>query len=293
VLLSALPKKKLPIACFDHFLFYEKLKQPYRCVEQPSALGLLMSGEGSCYYRVNGVQNRVAANQLFLINYQSKLAIHTPKKESAPALLFFHSRLPDLIRHSVSASDEQLLEQNECDSYNDFSWLERLHYTPTLTATIQSLILLGSSCSSFASLKADIMIRNLFEKLLRENRLAAKLSKNIRAIKVSTRLEIFKRIDGVREWMESNSSLTISLEDMAGIAHMNSQHFLRMFKQVHQVTPHQYLIELRLQKAKQLLHDTTDTVASICHAIGFESVYSFTHLFRKKFGLPPAAYRKQ
>ena len=293
MLLSTLPKNELPVSYADHFLFYEKLEQPWHCEEQAAALGLLMAGDGECNYYVNGARNRVQCNQLYLVNRHSRLAVHIAKKESTPALLFFHSRLPELVRHSIEESDEKLLETNHDDHYYDFSFLERLHYNPELSQTISSLVALGSSCSSFASLKADIMIRNLFEQLLRENRSAANLSKNIAAVKASTRLEIFKRVALAKEWMESNYSSGCSLEELATIANMNSQHFLRMFRQIYQVTPHQYLVHIKLEKAKQLLQTTTLPVWEICNAIGFESVYSFSLLFRKKFGLPPARSRKK
>lgn len=293
MLLSTLPKNELPVSYADHFLFYEKLEQPWHCEEQAAALGLLMAGNGECDYFVNGARNQVHTNQLFLVNRHSRLAVHIGKKESAPALLFFHSRLPELVRHSMEESDEKLLEANGGDQFYDFSFLERMHNNPVLSETISSLVALGSSCSSFASLKADIMIRNLFEQLLRENRSAANLSQNITAVKASTRLEIFKRVALAKEWMEANYSSGCTLEDIAVVANMNSQHFLRMFRQIFQITPHQYLVNIKLEKAKQLLHTTTLPVLEICNAIGFESVYSFSLLFRKKFGLPPARFRKK
>jgi AraC family transcriptional regulator len=299
VLLTTLPKPAdnelpaLPAEYSDHFLFYEDLQQAYDCPEQEVALGLLMSGKGECDYFVNGNRNSINSHQLFLVNRHSRLAIHARRKSSAPALLFFHSRLPDLVRHSMENNDEKLLEENFSDQYHDFSYLERLHENPAFNQTIHTLVALGSSCSSFASLKADIMIRNLFEQLLRENKTAAQLSKNISAIKVSTRLEIYKRISLAKEWIESNSTSRITLEEIAAIANMNSQHFLRLFKQVYQITPHQYLISCKLEKAKQLLQSTDWPVAEICTAIGFESVYSFSLLFRRRFDIPPARFRKK
>lgn len=299
MLLTTLPKPEgthtaaLPAVYSDHFLFYENLQQPYDCPEQESALGLLMSEKGECDYFVNGSRNRINNNRLFLVNRQSRLAIRAHKKESAPALLFFHSRLPDLVQYSIDNTDEKLLEENFTEQHHDFSYLERVHENAAFNQTIHALVALGSSCSSFASLKADIMIRNLFEQLLCENRRASQLSKNIPVIKKSTRLEIYKRISLAKEWMEVNSSVKISLEQMANVASMNSQHFLRLFKQVYHITPHQYLINCKLQKAKQLLQASSLPIAEICAAIGFESVYSFSLLFRKRFGSPPASFRKK
>jgi AraC family transcriptional regulator len=174
----------------------------------------------------------------------------------------------------------------------DFSFLERIHADENLHQTILSLIELGGSCSSFASLRADMIIRNLFEDLLKQNQDAYNCSQNIQAVKASTRLEIFKRVASAKDWMEENYNADITLEDIASIAMMNSQHFLRMFKQVYLITPHQYLIELKLKKAKELLEATQMAINQICHTIGFESVFSFSVLFKNRFGIAPSYFRK-
>lgn len=291
MLLTTLPKSLLPAVFSDHFLFHENLEQPYYCPEQISGLGMLLAGKGECDYFVNGERHLVRPGQVFLVNRASRLAIRATKKDSSPAMLFFHSRLPDLVRHSIEITDEKLLEENVTGQLYDFSYLERMYDNPAFFDALSSLIALGKSCSSFASLKADIMIRNLFEKLLHENSQAHILSRHIRAVKTSTRLEIYKRISIAKDWMEANGHRKITLLEMAAIANMNSQHFLRLFKQIFQITPHQYLVNLKLQKAKQLLRSRELTVSEVCHAIGFESVYSFSILFRKKFGISPGQFQ--
>jgi AraC-like DNA-binding protein len=157
---------------------------------------------------------------------------------------------------------------------------------------VVSLIALGSSCSSFAAMRADALVRALFEDLLKANREAYQFSQNIQAVKASTRLEIFRRVSLARDWMDAHYHTPITLEDIAAMASMNSQHFLRMFKQVYCITPHQYLIDFKLKKAKQLLESTKLTINDICQAIGFESVFSFSILYKKRFGLPPSRLRK-
>lgn len=276
----------------DHFLFAEELKQPYECPEHPSGIGLLVTGKGSCNYFVNGVKNAVEPGRIFFINRGSQLAVKAPEKGVAPVLLFFHSRLPDLVQHSLNFGGEVLLEKPFDNLPYDFSYLERVHADPELYQTILSLIDLGNSCSSFASLKADIIIRNLFEELLRKNQEAYQHSQNIQAVKASTRLEIFKRVSLARDWMEENYASNISLDDIASQAVMNSQHFLRMFKQVYHITPHQYLIDLKLRKSRELLESTSLSISEICQSIGLESVFSFSVLFKNRFGLAPSYYRK-
>jgi len=241
---------------------------------------------------VNGINNQVNENKICFINRGSRLAIRITEKESAPALLFFHSVLPDLVQHSLIYEDEVLLGKPFNNLPYDFSYLERIHTDQSLHQTISSLIELGDSCSSFASLKADITIRTLFEDLLKKNQDAYKLSQNLQAVKAFTRLEIFKRISMAEDWMEENYHNDITLEDIAGLATMNSRHFLRMFKQVYQITPHQYLMDFRLKKARHLLESTQLSINDICLSTGLESVFSFSILFKNRFGLAPSHFRK-
>ncbi|HEY8969556.1 MAG TPA: AraC family transcriptional regulator [Puia sp.] len=275
----------------DHFLFSEILKKPYQCPGHPSGIGLLIADKGSCHYYVNGLKNEIRDNMVFFVNRGSTLAIKTTEAGVAPTMLFFNSQLPDLVQHSLIYSDEVLLENFDNLPY-DFSYLERVHVDAGLRDTILSLIELGSSCSSFANIQADVVVRTLFENLLKANREAYKYSQNIQAVKASTRLEIFRRVSLARNWMEENFNTPVTLEDIAAMASMNSQHFLRMFKQVYCITPHQYLIDLKLKKARHLLESTRLTINDICLAVGFESVFSFSILYKKRFGQPPSHLRK-
>lgn len=276
----------------DHFLFAEQLQRPYECPECPANIGLLTAASGSCRYFVNGAKNQLDKDQVFFISRGSTLAVRSMDKGAYPALLFFHSRLPDLVLFSLQYGGEVLLEKPFDTLPYDFSYLERTHVDAGIFATIVSLIDLGSGSGSFAALLADMTIRSLFEDLVSKNQDAYKRSQNIQALKASTRLEIFKRISTAKDWMEAHYQGAATLEDIAAVASMNSQHFLRMFKQVYSITPHQYLIDLKLKKARQLLEDNDLTISDICQAIGFESAFSFSILFKKRFGLPPSGFRK-
>lgn len=276
----------------DHFLFAEQLQQPYESPDCPSNIGLLIAANGSCNYYINGAKNLLDQGKVFFISRGSTLAVKSMGKDAYPALLFFHSRLPDLVMFSLQYGGEVLLEKPFDTLPYDFSFLERIHVDAGIYSTMISLIELGAGCSSFAALQADMTIRRLFEDLVMKNQEAYIQSQNIQALKASTRLEIFKRISTAKDWMEANFQNSATLEDIAAIASMNSQHFLRMFKQAYAITPHQYLIDLKLKKAKRLLEDNNLTISDICQSIGFESAFSFSILFKKRFGMPPSHFRK-
>ena len=74
----------------------------------------------------------------------------------------------------------------------------------------------------------------------------------------------------------------------AGISHF---HFIRRFRAIFGVTPHQYRIDARLRDARlHLAHG--DSVIEACLAVGFESVGSFSQLFATRIGVSPAEYRR-
>jgi AraC-like DNA-binding protein len=82
------------------------------------------------------------------------------------------------------------------------------------------------------------------------------------------------------------------LDNIADEAFFSKFHFIRLFKTVYKKTPHQYLSSIRIEKAQQLLKEGMP-VSRACYAVGFESVSSFTGLFKRLTGQTPAAYQLQ
>ncbi len=84
-----------------------------------------------------------------------------------------------------------------------------------------------------------------------------------------------------------------TLSDLAGVARMSRTQFARRFKDVLQQTPIQYLTNWRLQSARQLLKESDLNVAEIAFRSGYQSLPSFSRRFKERFGVTPAAYRRQ
>jgi AraC family transcriptional regulator len=110
--------------------------------------------------------------------------------------------------------------------------------------------------------------------------------------KRSTRIETYSRLRRARDYMDANFQNKLRLPEISGEAFMASHHFLRMFKQAFQITPHQYLTLKRLDLARDLLRHSDMSVTAICLEIGFESLGSFSALFTNRFGVSPLAYRR-
>lgn len=100
-----------------------------------------------------------------------------------------------------------------------------------------------------------------------------------------------RRIGAVVRFIEEHAAETIDLTMLAEAAFMSRYHFLRTFRKVVGVTPHQFLLGVRLRRAAQRLDETPEPVASIAFDAGFSDLSTFGKHFRNTFGVNPAAFR--
>lgn len=100
---------------------------------------------------------------------------------------------------------------------------------------------------------------------------------------------LVERIEAhVREHLASR----IRVEDLAGLASMSVDHFVRAFHVATGVTPHQYVLERRLDRACELLRADTARIEVIARACGFAGGAHFSMVFHQHRGLTPTAYRR-
>ena len=85
---------------------------------------------------------------------------------------------------------------------------------------------------------------------------------------------------------------SIDLDTMAAAANFSKFHFMRLYKKAYGKTPHQYLIHVRIEKAKLFLQSSAP-VSTICFWVGFDSSSSFTGLFKKTTGFTPSAFQNR
>jgi len=90
-----------------------------------------------------------------------------------------------------------------------------------------------------------------------------------------------------------NAEQTIDFQKLARELGISYSAFRHRFKQTTGLPPGQYQIQIRLNQARRLLRNSPLSVADIADQLGFESIYYFSRLFKKKTGLSPLAYRKQ
>jgi AraC family transcriptional regulator len=96
-------------------------------------------------------------------------------------------------------------------------------------------------------------------------------------------------IDYINEHLDQN----LSLAELANIVQLSSYHFAHLFKQTTGVSPHQYHIRCRIQRAKELLLTKNMTIAEVAHSVGFASQGHLNYHFKRLVGMTPKAFLRQ
>ncbi|HZP12363.1 MAG TPA: AraC family transcriptional regulator [Nevskiaceae bacterium] len=101
-----------------------------------------------------------------------------------------------------------------------------------------------------------------------------------------------KRAVDTAMWMESSSHESVDLERAAREAGLSPFHFLRLFAKVLGVTPHQYLVRLRLRHAARLLADEERQITDVAFDVGFADLSNFVRTFHRAAGVSPRQFRR-
>ena len=95
------------------------------------------------------------------------------------------------------------------------------------------------------------------------------------------------------QFLESNIfSPELTNGILAKKANMSEVHFRKLFFEKYNTTPKQYILDIRMKKAKQMLRTTNISVSEIAQTCGFSSLYSFSRAFKDKTGKTPSEYSK-
>ncbi len=110
--------------------------------------------------------------------------------------------------------------------------------------------------------------------------------------KIHVDRESEKRINHALEIMYRSISSDLSVDDLAKECCLSSGHFSHLFKDVIGVSPHSYMIYLRMEKARDLLLSTRLSIRDVGEAVGCPDQNYFSRLFKKHTGMSPSEFRK-
>lgn len=246
---------------------------------------------GSVVWETPGRRYEVHENTYLLLNDRQHytMTIDSTRKATTFCIFFERGFVEDVL-HATSSATSALLDLCEPHFHPAIDFIERIEPL----APIQSELVRLRNRLANRQLFGNGAISDLYRlaaRLLGEHKKTHRAALRLPAVRSATREELFRRVVRGRDLLLSSLNDSVSLADAARAACLSPFHFHRAFQSAFGMTPHRYALQHRLERARHLLRTTSRSITDVCLETGFESLGSFSSLFRRTFGIAPSECR--
>jgi AraC family transcriptional regulator len=260
--------------------------------ENVGPLSVKSVSKGNETYESEGVRRVVEPDRYLILNDGQRYVSSIESDEPVEAFcVWFRPRFAEQVRAALDSSPDKLLDDPEAESRDSITFVDRLYSHDDLVTPILRRMHRAFNEGWSTRPWLDEQFHLLQEGMLRSHNNVSTEIDGVAAVRRSTRLETYRRLHRAKDHLESNLTVPVSLNDIASVAWLSPHHFLRQFQLLFGETPRQYQTRRRMEKARDLLTRTDQPVTEICFSLGFESLGSFSWLFRRLYGAPPSQYR--
>jgi AraC family transcriptional regulator len=261
-----------------------------------SRLSIRTVREGRQYYKLGSHHHVLSPDQFLLINQgQTYETAFLGEEETEMFLIAFQPGFAEQLLYSLSTPEDKLLDNPYGQSAQPVQFFEQTYaHDPELKALLDNLYRYVNHPEEARLLDFDSIYTAILHRMLTLHRSLQPGISQLTAARPGTRAELYKRLAQARDFMDAFAEKKLTLDEIAGEACLSKFHFLRLFKQLYGLTPHQYLLKLRLSRSRELLLSAGQrTVREISQELGFDDPGSFGKLFKKHFGLTPVQFQGQ
>ncbi len=271
------------IHCFGKDIYYPTHWGP---------LSMKCAFGGKEFYQRDRCKYAVSEGQFLLLNEGTEYSSYIEPDSSVESLTInFNIKYQSEVARLVLSGNDKLIDDPFITPERGIGVEEKLFAYSA--ATLPLIYKIKALTENFQENAGPIneTLYFLLEAVLLSNAELYDEIKDINAARLSTRREIYRRLNEVKDYIDSCFNEDITLDNLSKIALMSPFHLLRQFKKNYHTTPHQYLMNRRLDRAKNSILNSDASLTDICFMIGFRDISSFSKLFKRRFGLSPKQYR--
>jgi AraC family transcriptional regulator len=298
----SIAKKKGELYCSRHAtdmrslksgLFYIEGKTLEECDWHITRLSLNFNLDGQQLYFTGSKTYTVSPEKYLILSEGEsfKTALNSTITNRMLTVAFQVGKADEII-NNITQSTDQLLENVNIKGHHTHFSMDGKSCLCDDTISHKATKLSAMTTHDNDEQCLDDELEQLLAYVITSHRIVqAKALPAIEKIKLSTRLEIMKRLNIALEYMQSNFDRTITLDEVAAAACLSTFHFKRLFKDAFRLPPYQYLKSIRMDKAKELLCREEMSVQEVCKAVGWGDTSSFIRLFKKENFITPHQYK--
>ena len=275
-----------------HNIIFNAESRESNCDDHVGCLSIktILSGEET--YGVDGRQLVIRPGQFLVLNNDQHYSCRIDSKEKVQCLsIFFKNTFASSVLSDTLHSEEFSLDHPDTGNGNMPEFFQTLReITPDMSRQLSGLIHLLEN-KGYNEAMTDEYLVFLLRHLVSVHQLDVKSTGQVKALKVSTREEIYKRLCIARDLLHSFHGDNIDLGRIGIEAGLSVPQLVRQFKSVFHTTPYQYLTGIRLKQAADLLQHSDEQVQDIAWMCGFENAAAFSRAFRSVYGVQPTRFR--
>lgn len=262
-------------------------------VTSSAAFGIKYVAAGKERYIVNKKTHEVSAGQYLFVNkdqeFECHFKSHTPVDGFCVGL---DSELLSGIYDEMSRTEEELLD-SPAHNATQFEGLHQLVYSRSnpLSHYLHSLML---------DIQSDVVTKDQYElfydigvQVMKCHTSSDRRIRSIKATKLSTKKELFERLETARQVLDEEFAQPLKIARVASLAALSEFHFFRTFKLVYGLSPHQYVLQRKLERSAELVAEGKLSLTEIAYEVGFNDIHSFSKFFRQRHGKSPSRWNKE
>ncbi|MBS1717800.1 MAG: helix-turn-helix transcriptional regulator [Armatimonadetes bacterium] len=260
----------------DYLVSERMLWRPERSWKGSGQLKIAALYQGRALLEVQGRELRLAPGMFHITKSGETYGIHQPAQRDYHILL-------------VEFSDRTVAECSEAiGGYQPKEFTRHIYSEETEVSPLLGALWRATEGGADALHLEELSLK-LCQAMLRMNRAAGPEISNV--VRSSTREYLKSRCALVADYIVSNLSRELPLEELASVAHLSRSRFVEAFTQTMGMPPHRFLRAERLREARRLLNAHDLSVQEVALKVGFSSGASFSTTFRATFGQTPSEHR--
>jgi len=281
-----------PVYKWPNMIIHNKTKNAYYPLHTgPLTLKFTLRGEE--YFATKQRSYRVTPSSYLIFNNGQKYSARIQSDETVETIsVFFRPKFAEEVLSSLVCSEDNILENEGNHTEQPVHFMEMLYPHDTVLYPFIYKFRMASKLEYDDNGWLEEEFYMLLRALLEIHRKVGEEIKKIPAVKKSTKVEVYKRIYMAKDYLDENFSAEIKIEDAAKEAFMSLFHFIRLFKNIFDETPYQYITRKRIDKAFDLILRTNMPITEVCFEVGFNSLSSFSWLLKQKYGMSPETMRE-
>ena len=257
-------------------------------IKGPFSFFLNIRGNSLC--TVDGQTSRIGEGSYFISNRAQPYTLQVEKGAGTETFnIHFGEYFAESVLHSMITPADRILDQ--VTDKESFSFFNQLYRRDAVFDTLVHQIIRSYKQEGFNKLLFEEQLTALLAHHLLQHREITDRVRQLPAVRLSTRLQIYKQLSRAMDLIHDNLGEDLSLEALAGEACLSKYHFLRLFRGAYGNSPHQYMQQLRMEKARAILSQTDTPISDVADTLGFVNSQSFSRLFSQRMGVSPSAYR--